>query len=84
VPTLLINARAESVFEKRTFRDWVSHNRCIVPADGFYEWTDKGKERQPWRFSLKDDGVFAFAGLFAPISATLGDDRIWRCFPLTI
>lgn len=83
VPTLLINARAESVFEKRTFKDWVFHNRCIVPADGFYEWTGNGKERQPWRFSLLDDGVFAFAGLFAPISATIDDDRMAFCIITT-
>lgn len=62
---LLINARAESLFEKKMFAPLVQTNRCLVPADGFYEWERVGKTKQPWRFTLADDGIFAFAAIFS-------------------
>ncbi|WP_302081411.1 SOS response-associated peptidase [Salinibaculum rarum] len=68
-----INARAETVTEKPTFRDAVTQSsrdgfrmgRCLVPADGFYEWVDDGSENQPYRVTLADDEPFAMAGLWA-------------------
>jgi len=62
----MINARAESVAEKPSFRKPFKRSRCLVPADGFYEWkvdpTEKGKI--PYRIVLKSREPFAFAGLW--------------------
>ena len=62
----MINARAETVREKPSYRNLIasSAGRCLIPADGFYEWEGaKGSVKQPWRFTLSDGSVFAFAGL---------------------
>lgn len=60
----LINARAETVAEKRSFRDAYENRRCLVLADGFYEWTDTDDGKQPYRVALEDDEPFAMAGLW--------------------
>jgi len=60
-----INARAETVQEKPAFRDALKQRRCLVPADGFYEWkTEAGDRKQPYMFACKDAGLMAFAGLW--------------------
>ncbi|ESS11026.1 MAG: hypothetical protein A07HR60_02171 [uncultured archaeon A07HR60] len=59
----LINARSETVTEKRSFADAFSRRRCLVPADGFYEWTDTESGSQPYRVALEDDRPFAMAGI---------------------
>jgi len=59
-----INARAETVTEKPAFADAYEARRCLVPSDGFYEWTDSGGGKQPYRVSLPDDDLFAMAGLY--------------------
>ena len=58
--SFLINARAETVQEKPTFRDAFHHRRCIVVASGWYEWS---APKTPWHVQLDDGGVMAFAGL---------------------
>ena len=69
---LIINARAESLAQKKMFSSLLSKNRCIIPADGFYEWEKKGKAKQPWRFVLNKEQLFAFAGLFNLITGPDG------------
>jgi putative SOS response-associated peptidase YedK len=60
----LINARAETIKEKPSFREAFKSRRCIIPASGFYEWKKKGTgAKQPYYFYLKDKEVFGFAGL---------------------
>jgi putative SOS response-associated peptidase YedK len=60
----LINAMAETAASKPAFRTAFQKRRCLVPADGFYEWLAQGKKRHPYLFALSDGGLFAFAGLW--------------------
>ncbi len=60
----LINARAETAAEKPSFRSALRRRRCLVPADGFYEWAGPKGSKQPYFFGLGDRGLFAFAGLW--------------------
>jgi putative SOS response-associated peptidase YedK len=60
----LINARGETVAEKPAFRKAFKQQRCLVLADGFYEWKQEGKTKQPYYVRFKDQRLFAFAGLW--------------------
>lgn len=60
----LINARAETVTEKPSFSSAFRHRRCLVIADGFYEWQRQERKKQPFYFRLKNGQLFAFAGLW--------------------
>ena len=60
----LINARAESLTEKAAFKEAFKRRRCLIVADGFYEWQKVGKEKSPLMIRLKSDRPFAFAGLY--------------------
>jgi putative SOS response-associated peptidase YedK len=60
----MINARAETLTEKPAFRALLGRKRCLVIADGFYEWQGKGKAKQPYRIMLKGGELFAMAGLW--------------------
>ena len=59
-----INARAESVETKPSFSESFQHRRCLIPADGFYEWKRTGRARQAFFFQMSDEAPFAFAGLW--------------------
>lgn len=60
-----INAMSETAAEKPAFRDAIKRRRCLIPADGFYEWKRIGpKGKQPYNFGLATGSVFAFAGLW--------------------
>lgn len=60
----LINARAETVREKPSFKTAFMRRRCLIPADSFYEWKTVHGIKQPYRIRFEDDGPFAFAGLW--------------------
>jgi putative SOS response-associated peptidase YedK len=60
----LINARSETVASKPSFRAAFKNRRCLIPADGFYEWKKEGKTKQPLHIQRKHGLPFAFAGLW--------------------
>jgi len=60
----LINARAEQVAEKPAFRSAFRRRRCIIPADGFYEWQATGGRKQPYYIRPRENELFGFAGLY--------------------
>ena len=60
----MINARAETLLEKPSFRNFVSQRRCLIPADGFYEWRRDGTRKVPVWIHLKKKEPFVFAGLW--------------------
>lgn len=81
----MINARVETLAEKPAFRTALERRRCVIFADGFYEWTGPKKQRQPYRFTVGDDAVpFAFAGLYenwGPRDARVETCTIVTCPP---
>lgn len=77
----LINARSETVAEKPAFRHAFQKRRCLVIADGFYEWEKVGKIKQPWYYQVGDGGPFAFAGLWERWDK--GEEPLESCTILT-
>lgn len=59
-----VNARAETLSEKPMFRQLLEEKRCLVPANGFYEWTKEGTRKIPFFFHRPDNALFSFAGLY--------------------
>ncbi len=82
VSTGMINARAETVDRKPTFRQSFRERRCLIPADGFYEWKREGKRKQPYRITIRERKVFSFAGLWESWTSPEGD-RIDSCCIIT-
>jgi putative SOS response-associated peptidase YedK len=68
----LINARGETVATKPTFRQAFKTKRCLVVADGFYEWKRAGKRKVPYRIALQSGEPFAFAGIWSTVHDTTG------------
>lgn len=60
----MINARSETAHTLPAFREAMKHRRCLVPADGFYEWRRTGANKQPFIFEVNEGQLFAFAGLW--------------------
>lgn len=73
----MINARAESVAHKPAFKNALRKRRCLIPADGFYEWQRPGEgesgPKQPYHVKLDDGSLFAFAGLWESWESPAGD-----------
>jgi putative SOS response-associated peptidase YedK len=84
VPTTgyrMINARAETVATRRAFRDAFRRRRCLVPADGFYEWKRGTNPKQPYYIRMEEDRPFAFAALWEYWRR--GDVEIQSCSIIT-
>jgi len=62
----MINARAETIATSPAFRASFQRRRCVIPADGFYEWRREGTRKQPFLIHAPDDSLLAFAGVWAP------------------
>jgi putative SOS response-associated peptidase YedK len=69
----IINARAETVATKPFFRDAFKKKRCLVLADGFYEWKRAGKSKVPYRIALKTEEPFAFDGIWSMVHDAQGE-----------
>jgi putative SOS response-associated peptidase YedK len=74
----MINARAETVASKPSFRDAFKKRRCLIPADGFYEWKGPKGKRQPMFIALPEKAPFAFAGLWETWRDKQTPDEIYR------
>lgn len=59
-----LNARSDTVFDKPSFRNAIKERRCLVPADGFYEWREFNGKKYPYFIYLKDKAIFSFAGIW--------------------
>jgi putative SOS response-associated peptidase YedK len=60
----IINARAETISQRPSFRHLLKSNRCLVPATGFFEWKKDGHRKTPFYIRMRDSRLFAFAGLY--------------------
>ena len=78
---LLINAKSETAATKPSFRSAFKRRRCLVLADGYYEWEKIGKQKLPWYHRLKDERPFAFAGLWERCEK--GEKPVESCTILT-
>lgn len=72
-PPLLINARSETLGERPAWKDALWRRRCLIPADGFYEWKNEGGRKQPFYVTRRDGRPFALAGLWQPRFAPEGE-----------
>ncbi|MFA4132608.1 MULTISPECIES: SOS response-associated peptidase [unclassified Brevibacillus] len=78
----MINAKSETLREKPAFKNLFARKRCIIPADGFYEWKKVGKEKRPMRIMMKTGEPFAFAGLYDTWTSPEGD-KLHSCTIIT-
>ncbi len=80
----MINAKAETLAEKPSFKKPFRKQRCLIPADGFYEWQKRGKgPSQPIYFRRQDRGLFAFAGLWEEWNRP-GEEPLRTCTIITV
>lgn len=81
--SLIINARCETAKEKPSFRSAIRHRRCLIPADGFYEWQRSGAKNAPYYFRPRDRGLIGYAGLYETYVAANGSEIDTVCFMTT-
>ncbi|MGG3509615.1 SOS response-associated peptidase [Paenibacillus lautus] len=78
----MINARSETLEDKPAYRMPFYRKRCLIPADGFYEWQKNGNGKQPFRISLKNGEIFSMAGLY-DTWITPNGDKLSTCTVIT-
>lgn len=78
----MINARSETVHEKPSFRSAIEKRRCIIPADGWYEWQKAATKKQPHYFSATDETLIGFAGIYETWKSETGE-LLWSAAILT-
>jgi len=64
IKLMTLNARAETLWEKPSFKEAVQYRRCLIPADGFFEWRECNGKKYPYYITLKDKRTFSFAGIW--------------------
>lgn len=75
----LINARSETIFDKPVWRSVITRRRCLVPANGFYEWQKQDDGKQPYYIYVKDQSLFMFAGVWESWEHA---GREWRTYSI--
>ncbi len=78
----MINARSETIDEKSFFKKPFMHQRCIILADGFFEWERTGSQKTPLRFTVKNKKIFGFAGLYSRFKREDGE-TVFTCVIIT-
>lgn len=81
-PYKMINARAETLAVKPSFKNLFKNRRCLIPADGFYEWKKENDKKSPYRIKMKDSKLFAMAGLWDGWVSPAGE-TIYTCTIVT-
>lgn len=71
---LIINARSETLDQKKTFKKPFKNKRCLIPANGFFEWKKQGNKKVKHRIYLEDQAIFTFAGLYDTYKNDSGED----------
>jgi putative SOS response-associated peptidase YedK len=79
-----INARCETVFEKPSFKDSIIHKRCLILCDGFIEYQHNGKHKQAYYVSLKNNQLFAMAGIYSIWQNAVSDQIVYSFSMLTV
>lgn len=79
----MINARGETIAEKPSFKRAFQSRRCIIPTNGFYEWKKIGRNKQPYFISMKEEPLFAFAGLWEKWVDQQTNEAIFSCTIIT-
>ncbi len=79
----LINARAETIATQPAFAESFHERRCLIPADGFYEWLTDERGKRPVWLSRPDGELFAFAGVWAQLESAGGDEPLHSCAIVT-
>lgn len=79
-----INTRVETVLEKPSFKSSLAKKRCIIPADGFYEWQTVDKKKQPMRIRLPGEEIMGFAGLYDDWRSADGSVHLRTCAIITV
>lgn len=64
IKRMTLNARADTIFEKPSFREPIMKKRCIIPSTGYFEWRHEGKKKIPYFIFLKDEPIFSMAGIY--------------------
>ncbi len=81
IRTQTLNARSETIFEKPSFKNPILHQRCLIPADGFFEWMDVKKKKYPHYIQQKEKEIFCFGGIYSSwVDKSSGE--ILQCFSM--
>lgn len=78
----MINSRAETINSKPSFKHSLKHKRCVILANGFYEWKKEGSKKSPYLFELKNKSIFSFAGLWSSYKKD-DNSKLYSCTIIT-
>lgn len=79
----MINARAETLLEKPSFKNLLLRRRCLIPSDSLFEWKRNKNEKQPYRIMLNSGEIFSFAGLYDIWKNPISGEKVYSCTIIT-